>query len=545
MISNKENVKYHLEIQQHRKKPYGLIRSSYRENGQVKHDTMCRLNGLDLPTLKLIQASIQGNTVLKDDFKVLSSKEYGASFSFLQLAKNIGFDKLIYSRPSEQWVKDSLAMIIGRIIYSGSKLSLTRTNNDSTLWAQCGVIEEKIDVNRHCYNAMDELLKRQGSIQKKLASKHLADNSIILYDITSSYLEGEYEDSDLVHFGYNRDKKKGHEQIVIGLICASNGCPIAVEVFAGNTKDEATVQDKIREIKNAYGVREAVFVGDRGMITKKQLEGINENEGQYIKTISALTHAKLRSLCESEHVQMTMFDEKNITEVELPDTPGVRYGLCKNPLRAIKEKSTRQSLIEKTASQLDKIIEGKRKTDDGKLGIRVGKIINKYKMGKFIITEIKDGKLDYRINENKVSEEEQLDGLYVIFTDVPKGEMDIKKVVESYRKLVHVEQSFRNLKSPLLEIRPLHHKTDKRIKCHIFLCMLSYYLLWNMNQCLNPLYEKNLKGKNYEYTVEHVLERLKSIRKETVEFSGVKTEVITECDKEQAMLLELLGINIK
>lgn len=540
-----ENIKCHLEIQQHRKNPYGLIRSSYREDGKLKHKTMCRITGVSIDTLKLIQAAMQGNVVMKSDFKILQSKEYGASFTFLQLARITGLDKIIYSRPSEPWVRDCLAMIIGRIVYAGSKLSLTRINKDSSLWELCGTTDEKIDVNHHCYDAMDQLFSRQAAIQKKLAAKHLTDNSIILYDITSSYLEGDYTDNDLVSFGYNRDKKRGHEQIVIGLICNKDGCPIAVEVFRGNTKDESTVQDKILQIKETYGVKDAIFVGDRGMVTKTQFEKIHESERHFIKTISALTHAKIKKLCELDGVQLSMFDEKNIKEIILPDNPNIRYGLCKNPIRGEKERITRLALLDKTKQELEKIASSSMKTEDGKLGIRVGKVINKYKMGKFVKAEIKDGKLLWELNAQKIAEEERFDGLYVIFTDVTSEDMNIKEVVENYRKLIHVEQAFRNLKSTQLEIRPIYHKTEHRIKCHVFLCMLSYYLMWQMKQLLKPLTENDVDGKNREYTFEYIVERLKSIRKETIEFSGAKSEVTTECDAEQEQILNLLGVKIK
>ena len=189
-----------------------------------------------------IQAALQGNVVLKKDFIVKNSNEYGASYAFLQLAKDLGLDKMVYSRPSETWVQDCLAMIIGKVIYSGSKLSLTRVLSDSCLWNICGIDDKTIDVNAHCYQSIDKLFEWQDAIQRKLAAKHLNDNGIILYDITCSYFEGEYEESKIVDYGYNRDKKKGHEQIVIGLICSCEGCPIAVEVFRGNTKDESTVK---------------------------------------------------------------------------------------------------------------------------------------------------------------------------------------------------------------------------------------------------------------------------------------------------------------
>lgn len=543
LMKNQQRV--HLEIQTHRKNPRGLIRTSIRKDGKNTHETITTLTGLTLEQLILIQAALQGNVILKKDFLIKNSKEYGASYAFLQLAKDLELDKMIYSRPSEQWVQDSLAMIIGKVIYAGSKLSLTRIASDSCLWNICGINDESIDVNSHCYQSMDRLLERQDAIQKKLAAKHLADNSIVLYDITSSYLEGEYEDSELVTYGYNRDKKKGHEQIVIGLICNSEGCPIAVEVFRGNTKDESTVEDKIAQVKDTYCVQSAIFVGDRGMITRTQFDRIQTNEASYIKTISALTHSQLTHLCEKDFVQLSMFDENKIIQVIDPESPQIRYGLSKNVVRGQKDKATRQILLEKTEEALEKIAALKRPTDDATTGIRVGKIINKYNVGKLFLVEISDGKVTWKRNEKKIKEEEAMDGLYVIYTDVKEDEMNITEVVQAYRKLIGVEQAFRNLKTAQLEIRPIYHKTDDRIKCHIFLCMLAYYLMWHAKQRLVPLFELDQEGQNKKYTFEHIIERLKSIRKETVEIEKTTTTIITECDNEQQMILNYLKVKIK
>ena len=539
--SDKKSSRLHLEIQTHRANPYGLIRSSYRENGVIKHETLSRITGVPLATLKLIQAAFQGNVVLKSDFKILNSKEYGASFALRQIAKSTGLDKIIYSRPAEPWVQDVMAMIVGRVIYAGSKLSLTRVGSFSSLWELCGVTDTDIDVNHHCYSPMDRLMERKDIIQKKLAQKHLTQRSVILYDITSTYFEGKYTDSKTITYGYNRDKKRGHEQIVIGLICSQDGCPIAVEVFRGNTKDETTVSAKILEVKEKYGIENAIFVGDRGMITKAQFEKIQTQEAFQIQTISALTHSQIEKLSEREDVQLSMFDEKNIVEVLDPEK-GIRYGLCKNNARAADEGRTRLALLEKTRIELDKIAKAKRKVEDGSLGIRVGKVINKFKVGKFVQTTITDGTFSWSFDEAKIREEEQYDGCYVIFTNVPKEEMEIEEVVRNYRKLINVEQAFRNLKTVQLEIRPVFHKTDIRVDCHVFLCMLAYYLMWNMKQRLKPLMESDVAGRNKEYTFDYVIQVLKSIRKEIVDFSGVQSEVITEISEEQRKIAELLEI---
>jgi len=252
-----KSEKYHLEIQTHRKNPYGLLRSSYRVDGRTMHDTICRINGLSLEQLRAMQAAIQGKTVMKDEFKITRSREYGASFACIALMKKLGLHTDIFSRPSEDWVRSCLAMIAGRVVYAGSKLSLSHCGSYSALWETCG-IEGDIDVNTHCYDAMDSLLERQMAIQQKIADKHLHEGTLVLYDITSCYMEGEYCASELVDFGYNRDQKRGHEQIVISLLCSKDGCPVAVEVFKGNTKDETTVLGKIEELKGKYGIESGI-----------------------------------------------------------------------------------------------------------------------------------------------------------------------------------------------------------------------------------------------------------------------------------------------
>jgi len=535
----------HLEIQKHRKNPVGVFRTSYYKEGQVLHDNLGSISGLDMQTLKLIQASLQGETVMKSDFHIISGKEYGASYAFLAIAKDIGLDKIIYSRTSEQWVRDALAMIAGRAVYAGSKLALTRVNAFSTLWEQVGVTDEEIDVNYHCYDAMDKLLARQPAIQKSLAKKHLKNGVLILYDMTSTYFEGEYEDSEIVEFGYNRDKKKGKEQITIGLLCGGDGCPVAVKVFRGHEKDASTVNEEIELIKKEFGLKDVVFVGDRGMITKARLSDMEPGKEHEMLKISALTHTRIKKLCEDgEHVQLSMFDEKKPIEVMLPENPTMRYALCLNPVRAGKETATRRSMVEKAKSELDKIAIPKKDTDDGTLGQRVGRIFSKTKVRKFFDIEIKEGKVTYTVNEAKIAEEELYDGHYVIFTDVGKEQMDIKEVVDSYRSLAKVEQAFENLKSPKLELRPVYHKTDDRINCHVFLCMLAYYLIWHMKQRLMPLFDNDNEGRKRRYTMVFIIELLKNIQKQLVEFNNVQTYFTSDLTNEQHKIFDLLDINL-
>ena len=458
-------TKYHLEIQTHRKNPYGLLRNSYRVDGKTRHDTMCRITNMSLEQLRAMQAAIAGKTISKEDFKIIESREYGASYACIALMKKLGLHIDIFSRPSEEWVRSCLALVAGRLVYAGSKLSLSHCGSYSALWEASG-IEGEVDVNTHCYEAMDNLFERQDAIEKKLAKKHLSDGTLVLYDITSSYMEGEYSDSELVTFGYNRDQKRGHEQIVISLLCAKDGCPVAVDILSGNTKDETTVLDKIKAIKEKYGIERVVFVGDRGMLTRAKYGQIDH---ELVKVISALTHNAIKELCEKGIVQPNMFDERNI--VEIIDGK-MRYCLCKNPDMAAKEASTRLALLEKTRAELDKIVACTKKTKYSK-EMRAGKVVNKYKMGKFIIFEGVGENLTYSLDESKIEQESRLDGCYVIYTDVSREDMTAAETVENYKRLMQVEQAFRNMKTVRLEIRPIYHKTDDRIKCHVFICMLA------------------------------------------------------------------------
>jgi len=529
----------HLEIQAHRSQHYGVIRSSFRANGKVIHTNHGRISGLPLDKLKLIQAAFRGDVVAKSSanaFRVLSSREYGASQAFLQLAKDLGLPQILYSR-HEPWIAPALAMIVGRIVYAGSKLALSQQGPNTVLWELCGV-EGRVDVDKHCYEVMDRLLERQAAIQRALAQKHLQNGHLVLYDITSSYLEGEYEGRQLVDFGYNRDGKRGHEQIVVALLCNEQGCPVGVEVLAGNTKDDKTVAAKVEQIQKEYGISQLIFVGDRGMITqtsRRQLEGV-----QGLRTISALTHRQTVELLERKVITRELFDEKSIAEVIDPDDPRRRYCLCRNPETARRETQTRKSLLEATRQQLEKSACSKRKAKAEKIGARVGRVLQRFKMGKFVDWSVQEGKLRWSFKEEAIAAEERFDGCYVIVSDVPAEQMAKTEVVASYKKLSFVEQAFRNLKTVQLEMRPIYHKKDERIRCHVFICLLAYYLQWHARQRLKPLFAEDGEGKHRQWTFEHVIERLKGVRSERVTAEGVEIEIHTQADDQQQRILSLI-----
>jgi hypothetical protein len=547
----------HLEIQTHRTKPVGVLRSSFRDpqTGKVMHQQHGRITGVPEETLRAIKAALQGKVAPIENancMQILHSKEFGASAALLALAKDIGLDYAIYSKSSLPWVRDVLAMIVGRILFQGSKLSLAHQWTNTALWELCGVTGP-VDVDEHCYEAMDRLLERQKAIQATLAKKHLSNGCIVLYDITSSYFEGAYEGSELVQFGYNRDGKRGHEQIVIGLLTSAEGCPVAVEVFPGNTQDASTVEGKIKELQQTYGIKELVFVGDRGMVT-----AANENkiaalpEGEGIKIISALTHRQMVELLERNDHKRDLFDDTSIVEITDPEKPGYRYCLCRNPASAQRETTTRNELLARTKKELERISSRKKLSQEDRLGAQVGRLFAKTKMGKYVEWSAKGGRLVWKVKEDDVAADAALDGCYVIKTTVSAQAMSSHQVVERYKSLIQVEQAFRHLKSVSLEIRPVHHQKDDRIRAHVFLCMLAYHLLWHFMERTAPLIEVQdeaisaglLDRKDRSITVQSLIASLKTIQRHEVSLGGAKFEQITNINEQQREILGLLGVEL-
>jgi transposase len=543
----------YLEIQTSRKNPVGILRSSYRKGDMVKHEQHGRISGKTLEELKLLQLAFRGEVIpkyLEQSFKILVAKEYGASFAIHRFAEQIGLSRLIYSR-NEDWVKSIMAMITGRIVYQGSKLALCNQHHNSSLWEISGITCNP-DVDIHCYNAMDKLLSRQAPIQKRLAKKHMKNGHLVLYDITSTYFEGEYQDSELVAYGYNRDKKSSHEQVVVGLLCSMDGCPVNAEVYPGNTSDQTTVIDKINQVKNEYEIDKIIFVGDRGMLTKSNRESISNQRD--ISTITALTRKEIFSLIEGRAITPELFDEFDIHQIIDTDNPKTKYCLCKNPFLAKQDAKTREVLIMKTKELLKEISGYKRGVTVEQLGARVGKALQKYKVGRFFSWKVNadaenkkstNHKLTWELKDNQISREKLLDGCYIIRAELNNDEqINANEIVASYKNLTQVEQAFRNLKTVQLEMRPVYHKKDERIKAHIFLCMLAYYVQWGMMKKLKPLFEENQKGKNRRWTFENVINTLMQITKNKIAANGIEYFQLSELTNEQKNIYDLLGVKI-
>ena len=521
-----------------------LVRESYRKNGKVKHRTICNLSKMPEPLIRLVKDGLKGNkgTFEVEDLENGGVVEYGASFAFRKLAELIGLDKIISSTKSE-WRDNVLAMIIGRILYQGSKLSLVNLHKDTALWELAGhEFGNRPDVEKHCYKPMDELLDRKVRVERKLAKKHLSDGCVVLYDITNIWFEGEYDNSLIVARGKGKGGKVGYKQVALGLLTNKEGCPVGVEIFKGNVSDQATVFDQVKRLSKKYGIKEAVFTGDRGMLTSKRVEEISETD---FKIITALTHLEMKALLEKEDIQKDLFDEKNITEVIDSDN-GTRYALCKNEKEMRKERKTRESMIERVKEQLEKKATVTRKRNPQTVSASVGRIFGKYKIEKFFNWKVDErGGLSWSLKRERIEEEMELDGCYVIKSTVETDVMDKEEVVLGYRNLQKVEQAFKNMKTVMLELRPVYHKTDKRIEAHIFIVMLAYYLQWHAVERLSGLFESDEKGKDRRWTFETVVERLKSIRSVENLINGVvvKRSVSTP-DAEQLKILELLGVKL-
>ena len=474
--------------------PAVLLRESYREGGKVKKRTLANLSKLPDEVVDNLKLVLKGATAIKtnqlpENLEVIRSLPHGNVSAVLKTLKKLGLDKIIDGEKSRN---RSLveAMIVARIINPASKLATARGFDEETCSSSIGKVlgVEKAETNE-LYQALDYLLSKQTKIETKLAQKHLTDGSLILYDVTSTYVEG--ENCPLAQYGYNRDKKKGKAQIIFGLITDKYGRPIAVEVFEGNVLDSQTLSEQIEKVKQRFKLNKIVWISDRGILTDKNINELIKKK-ENIDWITALTKPQVRLLAEKESIQLGIFDEKNLIEISSDSYPGERLIVCRNPLVAEKNKIRRMELIEKTEEELNKIVlattrEKRKLKGKEKIGLRVGKVINKFKVAKYFELDISEEKFNYKIKEEVIIQEEKLDGIYIIRTSVSSDEMDSLSTVKNYKSLSKVEEAFRCYKTIDLNVRPIYHWKSERVKGHIFLCMLAYYVEWHLRKSLAPL----------------------------------------------------------
>jgi transposase len=397
----------------------------------------------------------------------------------LGVIKNTGLDKLL--GPDSPMRRLCLALIVQQVISPGSKLSSTRRFFQSSLGLTLGL--EAVG-ERDILKALDWLYSKKKVLEEGLAKKHLADGDLVFYDLSSSYLEG--RKCSLAQFGYSRDKKRGKVQITYGLLLSKEGYPVSIEVFPGATQDSVTMPQTIAKISKEFGVKDIVVVGDRGMIAKA---GIKELKHEGFGWITALRSSQIRSLIEEEVVQLSLFDEVLFKEVKSESYPGERLIFCRNPLLREERRRKREELILATSHELKKIRErvekGRLKGDE--IALKAGSVINRYKMAKHFRLKITEKSLDFTLDEKSVTQEAALDGIYVIRTSVKEERLEDKEVVRAYKQLSQVERAFRSLKAPELEIRPVFHHLEDRVKAHIFLCMLAYYVQFELKSQLKEL----------------------------------------------------------
>jgi len=453
-----------------------LVRESYRDDGKVRKRTVANITHLPAEIQQSIERQLKGERhVPSSSFEVTRARSHGHVQAVIDTMKRLDFDRILGpgSRRERGLIK---ALIAARILDPASKLATVSAWGTTTLPELFDVTSSTEDA---LYEAMDKLLKRQPAIEKRLAKRHLEPCGLVLYDLTSSYVEG--TQCPLASRGYSRDGKPHKLQINFGVLTDEVGRPVAVDVYDGRTADPSTVKDQLTKVKDTFGLDLVVFVGDRGMLAQTIIDDMQDRQG--FEWITALKSGSLRKLQTEGSLQLDLFDERNIFEFTSEQYPDERLVACRNPALAERRANKRREMLDATKDELKKIqqsVKAGRLNGEGKIGIRVGRVINKYKMAKHFTLEITDDSIDFKLNDASIREESALDGLYVIRTSIAGDTMACDDVVRNYKRLTRVEKTFRSMKTSGLEVRPIYHRTESRVRAHIFLCMLAQYVQWHM-----------------------------------------------------------------
>jgi hypothetical protein len=469
-----------------------LLRRTYREGNRVRHETLGNLSHLPEPTLDVLRRALRGEALLaaEDAFELVRTRPHGHVAAVLGTLRQIGLERTLHSRRSPE--RDAVvAMIVARVLAPASKLATARglgaETAVSTLGETLGV--SAIDAD-DLYAALDWLLERQPSIEEALAQRHLSEGTLVLYDVSSTYFEGRH--CPLARIGHSRDGKKGTLQIVFGVLCNAEGCPVAVEVYPGNTGDPTTLKDQIQKLRQRFRLLRVVFVGDRGLLTSARLrEEIAPVPG--LDWITALRAEQIQALAvEGGPLQRSLFDQTDLAEIQHPDFPGERLIACFNPFLAQERARKRQDLLRATEQDLDPVVEATRRAKRplrgaSAIGLRVGKILGRFKVQKHFRLEITETSFRYERDQASIAREAALDGIYVIRTSVPSDTLTASDTVRAYKDLARVERAFRSLKTLDLHVRPIYHRLADRVRAHVFLCLLAYYVEWHMRKALAPL----------------------------------------------------------
>ena len=464
--------------------PTVLLRESYREGAKVRKRTLANLSSLSAAQIEAIRATLRGETLppAAGGLEIIASRAHGHAQAVALTLQRLGFATLLASKPCRER-ELVLAMVAARIIAPHTKLATTRWWQTTTLAADFGVADASED---DLYVAMDWLLAHQDSIQKKLAARHLRAGGLVLYDLSSSYFEGSC--CPLAKLGYSRDGKRGLLQVNYGLLTDARGCPVAVSVHEGNVADSQTLMPAVQRLREDFGIEQLVLVGDRGMISSKAIATLHETPG--VGWITALKSAAIRALVEQEHLQLGLFDERNLLELSSPDYPGERLMACRNLELAKLRTHKREALLAATEHNLQKIktrVDANKLAGQDAIGVRVGKVINQYKVAKHFALAIGEKTFTYARQRERIAAEAALDGIYIIRTSVSAAQLDAAQCVRNYKALAEVERAFRSPKTIDLRVRPIHHRTADRVRAHIFLCTLAYYVEWHMREAWRPL----------------------------------------------------------
>ena len=469
--------------------PAILLRESYREQGRVKKRTLANLSDWPATLVEGFRTLLKGGVaVAADGIRIRRSLPHGHAVAVLGTLRAIGLDRLLGKPADKRLAALAIALIASRLISPASKLATARdlaadTAGSSLGWLlQLGAVDEV-----ELYRALDWLGARQAAVEAGLARRHLKDGALVLYDVSSSWLEGRC--CELARFGYSRDSKKGKLQIVYGLLCAADGCPVAVEVFAGNTADPMTLASQVDNLKQRFGLSRVVLVGDRGMITSARIG--EELRPAGLDWITALRAPQIRALLDAGAFQLSLFDERDLAEITAPEFPGERLVVCKNPLLAEERAGKREDLLRATEAAFgqlaDKIAHGRGRKGKDKIARAVGRIENRYRLAKHFDIAIAEDGFTFRRNQARIAAEARLDGFYVIRTSLEAKALAADSVVGAYKGLARVERAFRSLKTVDLHLRPIHHWLAPRVRAHVFLCMLACHVEWHMRERLKPI----------------------------------------------------------
>ncbi|MGA8103414.1 MAG: IS1634 family transposase [Candidatus Acidiferrales bacterium] len=477
----------YISVVPNRKSPPAiLLREGWREGNKTRQRTLANLSDWPKEKVETFRRLLRDEPLVspQDLFTTEKTLAHGHVQAILEMIGRLELDRLISAQRCRE--RDLVvAMIVQRLTDPCSKLATTREWHTTTLAEELGVAEA---TENDLYEAMDWLLQRQERIEKKLAARHLVEGGLVLYDVSSSFYEG--RTCPLAQFGHDRDGKKGLPIIVYGVMTNGEGCPVAVSVYPGNTGDPTTVADQIEKLREQFGLQRVVMVGDRGMLTEPQIEKLQQHPG--LGWITALTSTAIRELVKQGGLQLSLLDQKNLAEISAPDYPGERLMVCHNPLLEQERKRKRQALLEATEKSLEKIGKEvarrkKKPLPAAKIGVKVGKVLGRYKMGKHLECKIGEGSFAWSRRAESIEQEEKLDGIYVLRTSEPVERLSAEDTVRSYKSLAEVERAFRCLKGIDLLVRPIRHRSEDRVPAHIFLCVLAYYVEWHLRRAWAPL----------------------------------------------------------